>query len=217
VLRAALCLTIPFLEYSVHNILRHSNSAQQNELAQGDFLGRFPRQRWIFLNNTLEQHKIRRYTPRASLLYVFAEYNLAALIGIHPSATSCFVEEDERYGPPIFAAMATRNDEATKAFLGAIAETAPAKSPLHDIWKQYPRNKRNGHGFGREFNFSRQQGVHPYIADLDNDTLVAFLLLWGKADVDPRDKKGRTPLSWAAGRGLEATVKLLLEKVLTCR
>ena len=38
------------------------------------------------------------------------------------------------------------------------------------------------------------------------------LLLEKGADVESKDRYGRTPLSWAAGNGHEAVVKLLLEK-----
>jgi ankyrin repeat protein len=42
---------------------------------------------------------------------------------------------------------------------------------------------------------------------------VAKLLLdTGKVDVDAKDEDGSTPLSWAAGLGHEAVVKLLLDK-----
>ncbi|KFY50133.1 hypothetical protein V495_00343 [Pseudogymnoascus sp. VKM F-4514 (FW-929)] len=41
--------------------------------------------------------------------------------------------------------------------------------------------------------------------------LEVKLLLEKSADVDPRDCRGRTPLSWAAWNGNEALVKLLLE------
>jgi ankyrin repeat protein len=41
--------------------------------------------------------------------------------------------------------------------------------------------------------------------------VVKLLLETGKVDVDSKDTTGRTPLSWAAGRGHEAVVKLLLE------
>ena len=83
-LRETISLKFPFLEYSVLNVLRHANGAQQNAMEQGDFLADFPLQRWIFLNNTLERYDIRRYTESVSLLYILAEKNLADLIRIHP-------------------------------------------------------------------------------------------------------------------------------------
>jgi hypothetical protein len=69
-----------FLEYSVLNVLRYTNGAQQNAIEQGDFLADFPLQRWIFLNNTLKRYDIQRYTESVSLLYILAEKNLADLI-----------------------------------------------------------------------------------------------------------------------------------------
>ncbi|KAH9204507.1 hypothetical protein DL95DRAFT_398411, partial [Leptodontidium sp. 2 PMI_412] len=96
-LRETINLKFPFLEYSVLNVLHHANGAQQNAIEQGDFLADFPLQRWIFLNNTLEQYDKRRYTDAVSFLYILAEKNLADLIRIHPMRESCFDVEDERY------------------------------------------------------------------------------------------------------------------------
>jgi hypothetical protein len=56
---------------------------------------------WITLENLFEKHKVRRRTPRANLLYIFAEQNLANLIKIHPSRASYIDIEGERYGFPL--------------------------------------------------------------------------------------------------------------------
>lgn len=64
-LRAAISLKFSFLEYSVHNVLHHTNHVQQNAIDQDDFLTNFPLKRWIFLKNALEQFEDRRYTESA--------------------------------------------------------------------------------------------------------------------------------------------------------
>ena len=48
-------------------------------------------------------------------------------------------------------------------------------------------------------------------AKIGDAIFVKQLLETGKADVDAKDRYGRTPLSWAAENGHEAVVKLLLE------
>lgn len=109
--RETISLKFPFLEYSVRNILLHANSSQQNAIDQRDFLATFPLQQWILLNNALERVGIRRYTESVSLLYLCAKKNLAALIRIHPQRESCFEFKNERYGLPLFAALATGSHE----------------------------------------------------------------------------------------------------------
>ncbi len=107
----------PFLTYAIHNVLLHANSAQQHGMNQRGFLADFPLPRWVFLRNALQTYYDRRYTKSVSPLYILAEGNLADLIRIHPQAASCFDLTDERYGPPIFAAWATRSHEVTQTFL----------------------------------------------------------------------------------------------------
>jgi len=48
-------------------------------------------------------------------------------------------------------------------------------------------------------------------AEVGQEKVVKLLLETGKADVNSKDKSGRTPLSWASERGHEDVVKVLLE------
>ncbi|KAK3940661.1 hypothetical protein QBC46DRAFT_353953 [Diplogelasinospora grovesii] len=212
-LRQAISLKFPFLEYSVLNVLRHTNSAQQHMMEQGAFLADFPLRRWVVLNNTLERYDVRRYTESVSLLYILAEKNLADLIRIHPQRESYFdveVERPERYGPPIFAALATGSDEAVRAFLEVQANIQPPTSRLHDLYKEYSENKANRANPRRDFNF-RRRGIPSHVVVHGGEVIFAFLLASGELDANSRDKDGRTPLSWAAEKGNEAIVKLLLQ------
>ncbi|KAM3080399.1 hypothetical protein ACMFMG_005354 [Clarireedia jacksonii] len=207
-------LKFPFLGYSVLNILYHANSAQRNAIEQGDFLTELPLQQWIFLNNLLEKDDNKRYTKSASILYILAEMNLADLIRIYPYSESCFDFKDERYGPPIFAALATDSNEAAQALIGNEAKTKPLTSPLHDLCKQYCPEKKcsRRHSIIRGFTFSPQQRtVLSYIAEYGNEILLLFLLSLGKYIPDVKDKNGETPLWWAVRYGNEGVVKLLLD------
>ena len=41
---------------------------------------------------------------------------------------------------------------------------------------------------------------------------MRLLIERGDADIDAKDSGGRTPLSWAAGKGYEAVVRLLIDR-----
>ncbi|PQE23552.1 Pfs NB-ARC and Ankyrin domain protein [Rutstroemia sp. NJR-2017a BVV2] len=213
-LREAVNLKFPFLGYSVLNTLYHSNSAQQNAIEQGDFLAEFPLQQWIFLNNLFEQFDIRRYKKSASILYILAERNLADLIRIYPYSESCFDFKDERYGPPVFAALATDSNEAAQALIRNEAKTKPPTSPLHNLCKQYcpEMNSSRQTSIKRDFTFlPRRRNVLSHIAEHGDEILLLFLLDLGKYIPDIKDKNGRTPLWWAAEYGHERVAKLLLD------
>jgi ankyrin repeat protein len=211
-LQETIILKFPFLEYSVINVLRHANSAQQNAMEQGDFLADFPLQRWIFLNNALERYDIWRYKDSVSILYILAERNLADLIRIHPQRESCFDVEDERYGLPIFAGLATGSHEAVQTFLEVQAETVQ-EPLLHHLCKQYSAHRIKRSRFRRSFTFSGRKGVFSHIVEQCDEVIFTFLCVLGKLGVELKDGRyGRTPLSWAAEMGNKALVKLLLEK-----
>jgi len=211
-LRKTISLKFPFLEYSVLSVLHHANSAQQNAIEQGDFLADFPLQRWIFLNNTFERYDVRRYTESVSLLYILAEKNLAPLIRIHPQRESPFNVENERYGLPIFAALATGSYKAVQTFLEVQAKIRPQEPLLHHLCKQYSENRNKCTNFGRNFTFSRYRNISSHVAEQGDEAILTFLCALSKLDVESKDGFNRTPLSWAAEKGHEAVVKLLLEK-----
>lgn len=211
-LRETIALKFPFLQYSVHNVLRHANVAQQNEMEQGDFLADFPLRRWVFLYNTLEKFDVRRYTESVSLIYILAVNNLANLIRIHPQREFCFEVEPERYGVPILAALATGGQEAVQSFLDALAESHPQEPLLHYLSKLYSNNISKRPKFSRNLTFSKKKSVFSNIAELGDEVVLAFLCTLGKLDLESKDGRGRTALSWAAMNGHEAVVKLLLDK-----
>lgn len=201
----------PFLEYAVRNVLYHADVAEGSGISQEAFIQRFRLDYWVNLSNLFEKHEIRRYTRSVSLLYALAEGNLSNLIRIHPTVLSCFEEEDERYGLPFFAALATGSMEAVRAFLKAHAETQPPKSQLHDLCDKFYQDRTRPPIFGRDFKFSKSRTPLTYLAELGNDLLFSSLLETGEVMPDRKDMAGRTPLSWAADRGHEAVASLLLK------
>lgn len=203
----------PFLEYAVRNVLYHADAAEEGGVSQTSSLQTFPLGDWITLDNLFEKHAVRRHTAKASLLYLLAEHNMGNLIRRHPDKLSCFEVEDERYGPPIFAALATSSREAVEALLKAQARSEPPTSPLHGLCEQYYQDGNQRADIGRDFKFSRDRNVLSYLAEGGDEIILAFVLASGKddAEIDSKDKDGRTPLSWAAEKGHEAVVRLLLD------
>ncbi|KAL7805250.1 hypothetical protein V8C44DRAFT_232131 [Trichoderma aethiopicum] len=201
----------PFLEYATLNLLHHADCAQHNGMDQTDFLDTFSLAKWILFTNFLEKHQIRRYKKSVSLLYILAERNLAHLIRIHRRAASCFDVEsgDERYGTPIFAALATRSREAVWALLRKQTEMMDSDSPLHNLCKSYWHRKRRIK-LERGFVFSRRKGMLSYLAEEDEALLASFLLTNG---VDPNRCaiNGDSILSLASLHGHAVIAKYLLE------
>ncbi|KAL8366751.1 hypothetical protein RB595_010556 [Gaeumannomyces hyphopodioides] len=209
-LREELHQKFPFLEYSVLNVLHHANCAQQHGREQGHLLADFPLPQWVTLNNALERHAVRRYTKSVNLLYILAEKNLADLIRIHYQPAACFKVGEERYGPPIFAALATRSHDAVEAILKSLQARVQHLSPLPDLWAQYQRDQGSRTDFGRSFVCSRRQDILSYLRERDDEAILSACIFSGQVEVDAKDKEGRTLLSRAAGNGRETIVQLLL-------
>ena len=209
--RLKMCREFPFLQYAVQNILHHAEAAEISGVHQKDFVQNFPLTRWLKLQKIIEPIKIRKYTAKASLLYILAENNLSALMRIHPLTVSCFDVQDERYGPPLFAAIATKSHEAVQTFLDDQAECQPPESPLRDLCKQYFAEGNKRIELGRDFKFSRRRNMLSYVAEKGDEIICALMLASGNYDADMRDNdERRTALSWAAENGHNAIIKQLL-------
>jgi ankyrin repeat protein len=198
----------PLLEYATRNVLYHADAAEEGGISQLGFLHDFQLADWIKLDNLFERHEVRRHTAGASSLYILSESNLPALIKVHPLRQSCFQEEDERYGTPFFAALATDSDRAVEAFVEVCLETQDQESPLRDLCKHFSENSKKSIKIGRTFTFSRTRGALAYVMDQRDEAFLALFAASGQANARDENEPG---LLWYAARaGSEAVVRLLL-------
>ncbi|KAL8378532.1 hypothetical protein RB599_008374 [Gaeumannomyces hyphopodioides] len=207
--RKEILCQFPFLEYSTLNILSHANAAQQAGMDQSSFVDNFPLDQWRSHFNIVEQYKARRYTKDVSTLYILSERNLAALVRIHPLRHTGFDVGTQRYGPPIFAAVAMNGNDAVRELLKAQEERFPDSSPLQGLSQQYRPIQNGSIVRSFEFQHKRNQPVFPYLVQHGNDILLKVFLSTASGDL--ADVYGKTPLRWAAQNGHEAVVKLLFE------
>ncbi|KAF4953595.1 hypothetical protein FGADI_5931 [Fusarium gaditjirri] len=197
------------------NILYHANAADEGCISQVKFLETFPLAQWIQRNNVFQDKDVRRHTTSASLLYLLAEYNFGSLINSHKGSQSCFDIEDERYGAPILAAVATGSRPTVWRLLRRETRDEPETSRLHSLCNEYELEKERKHDIGRNFKFSKKWGLLYYVLQ-DGDPIVAsFAIASSQAHTffDFRTPRGETPLSIAIRHSLDvsATVELLLE------
>ncbi|KAK3347052.1 ankyrin repeat-containing domain protein [Lasiosphaeria hispida] len=202
----------PFLDYSVHNVLRHANDAQKHGMEQTAFLDDFPLQQWITLHNTLEKFPVRQHKESVGFLYILAQTNSAELIKKIPLRTgSCFHAGPGRYGPPILAAIVNESSEAVQALLEAEARAHPPESLLHEVCKQHFGRREGLTKLSRDFIFSKQRNLISYIAEYGDAAVIDFFLSWDRSELESKDKQGWTPLSYAARGGHVDVIKRLLK------
>jgi ankyrin repeat protein len=200
----------PFLEYAVHNVLYHADAAEGCGVTQAHFLGDFPLPRWSKLHNLFEKMQVRRHKPTVSLLYILAELNLANLLNICPSIHLSLEVENERYGCPLFAAVAAGSIEAAKACIRGMEADQATDNPSYRLNEQNTDYELWRHFSKRDFKYSKQRGVFSCAVELGHEGVLGYLINSGKFEVNLSDSKGRTPLWWASKTGCEAVVKLLL-------
>jgi len=211
-LRQLATKTFPFLEYGVNFVLHHADAAQSGGVGQDEFIQHFPIADWIKLYNLLEKHEVRRYTPKASLLYLLAENNASNLIRIHPNNLSYCEAEDERYGLPLFAALAVGSKDAVQTFIELEIDEHPQTSKLRKFYSSYRYDESKQPAYKRELKFSGRRTILSYMAELGDDMIWAFLVDTRKISADDtKDKNGLSPFSLAAKIGYIAVINLLLE------
>ncbi|KAJ4245968.1 hypothetical protein NW762_013712 [Fusarium torreyae] len=203
----------PFLRYAVNNVLHHANTAEELRISQMRFIESFPLADWIHLDNLFEEKQVRRHTPDASLLYILAERDLAHLIKCCSRGQSCFRIENERYGVPLLAAVATGSHAAVLELLKAEAKDEPSTSQLHAFCDHYSQYKHHRGSITRGFNFLKKRTLLSYLVQNGDEALVSFALASGKLnnDLEERTRDGRTALSLAASYKSPAIVQILLD------
>ncbi|KAI9150018.1 Trans-aconitate decarboxylase 1 [Paramyrothecium foliicola] len=203
----------PFLEYAVQNILHHSDAAQGGGVDQRSFLQSFAIAEWIKYDNLYEKHNVRRHKQGASLSYILAEQNRSNLVLQWMTKGSCFQVEDERYGAPIIAALATDGRATIYNLLKIEAAGEPSDSPLHGICEELHAERTSRGKIGRDFEYGRTRSLLVNLAKEGEEGIIAFLLASGMShdQIDLSDRLGRTPLIYAAANGHKTLVSLLLE------
>ncbi|KAH7126218.1 ankyrin repeat-containing domain protein [Dactylonectria estremocensis] len=218
----------PFLEYASQHVLHHANAAA-NAVPQDEFLSHFPVPNWISIINLFEKFKVREYSPGASLFYLLAEKGFSELIRTRlkeDPRIHCF---GERYGYPLFAALANGNKDAVAALLNSpssicngvdITEGLNCRKDLKDYKSRTPLSWAAQDGragivklllqTGTTFN---EDGWTLLLRALKNGhEVVARVLIEKGADVNASDKDGWTPLLRASEKGDKAVAGLLIEK-----
>jgi ankyrin repeat protein len=193
----------PFLEYSVLNVLHHADVANGYGISQDVFVENFVLRDWIDLDNYFERYQIRRHTSNGSLIYILAEQNLPNLIRIELKRVPHMDIKGERYGFPLLAALALKNESAVRALLAPDISLSGSRDHQGAV-----RCVLENSG---DINSQKDQSLLSWAAARGNSGLVTFLLATRKVDIDSRTKNKRTPLSRAAEGGHEAVVKMLLE------
>ncbi|KAK8016092.1 NB-ARC and ankyrin domain protein [Apiospora rasikravindrae] len=203
---------VSLLEYANQSILFHANMAATYGYRQADFLTSFPLTKWIMYHNLFQRHQIRRYTPAASLCYILAEGNHGALIRTQHVSQSCFHVEQERYGTPLFAALATKSTDALQALIEGQQLGEMANSSLENVQIQASDYEDWCGVFSRSFSFSSQKGVVTHLVEAGDVKLLKVLCTTEHFDFRSKDKMGLPPLLYAADKGHVDIAKLLIER-----
>ncbi|EUC50849.1 hypothetical protein COCMIDRAFT_66802, partial [Bipolaris oryzae ATCC 44560] len=202
----------PFLEYAVHNIFYHADLAEDHHISQSIFLDQLQLESWVLLDNYLEKFSIRRHRKTVSLLYILAELNCANLIKSQITSENVLKVTKERYGCPLFAAVALGNDAAVRVLSTAI-ESA---SPKTDTNREQSENDTTVAGpvqnRYRDFVYMRKKSFMFNAAQICPEHVMTRLIespIYNPVS-SPSDTKSL--MLEASRRGHESVLKLLIDK-----
>ncbi|KAK3385255.1 hypothetical protein B0H63DRAFT_510121 [Podospora didyma] len=136
------------------------------------------------------------------------EKNLDHLIRIYPEQRRFFTltKGEDRYGMPIFAALAMGSDKALKAFADitlAHLEAHTAESMLGAVLENFPAHLM----IGRMFSFPRSKPLSQVVAEQDEEALFALLIAAGELSWLDNYLPSGDVLCLAAQRGFEVVVQ----------
>ena len=208
---------LPFLEYATQSVLVHADAAAAGGIPQDDFLRNFPLSKWLPLHNSFEHYRARHYSRNVTLMYVLAENDLAALISVQAAASGQTGLEvgKERFGPPLFAALATKNRKAALAILHVIAHSEKSSPKLHELCEIFSQSDASGR-WDRSFRYARKPGLLWNADEQDDDLVVLFLLKLSQetrsalCQID-QGQRGHAPLSYNRACAAKSDVRALLE------
>ncbi|KAL6699695.1 Pfs, NB-ARC and ankyrin domain protein [Trichoderma pleuroticola] len=153
--------SFPFLKYAVKNVLHHANEAEASGVNQAEFLKEFPLNDWIQLGNFFESYEAWRHKRNVSFLYILAEFNMGYLIRRHPDRQSFLKIENQRYGTPLFAALAMNSSESIRVLLDAYLEIDPS---FREIIDRYYFDGIKENNLGRTFTFYIKSSFEYFIS-----------------------------------------------------
>ncbi|CAN9423003.1 unnamed protein product [Alternaria alternata] len=195
--------TFPFLEYAVHNVLYHADTAEGGDISQADFLNSFPLPQWVKIDNLFEKHEIRRHTQSVSLLYILAELNMVNLIRVLGSASCCMDVEAERYGCPVFAAAAMNNEQAVELCLESITIQESYSGLVVKMSEQGSQSK----SARREFVYSKSKHFLLNALIFGHHGVIAVSIASRGLETGSHN---REVLRWACRTGCEMLARLIL-------
>ncbi|KAJ1323426.1 adenosylhomocysteine nucleosidase [Microdochium nivale] len=208
-LREAISVDYPFMGYAVESLLWHADRAQLCCVKQNDFLDAFAAQLqlWRKLHNRLKKDPRRHYSSDVSLLYLFAERDLANLIILSCTELSCLTEEQSLYGVPLLAALATNSFQAAQLFVNAIrAKSNDNESqdiPLSQVAFRGPHSK-----LARTYSYRLEDSPLWALAEHGNVTVFDTAYRHLRVSANMRRKGMDTLLCWA---GHESIVTYLVQ------
>ncbi|KAI9892895.1 MAG: hypothetical protein M1814_001054 [Vezdaea aestivalis] len=222
-LRIRVSLKFPLLDYVIQQMFEHAEAGEDKNISQQPFISTVLQKdcallnTWIAYNNVFEKYHIRRYPPKARILYILADKGLSSLVNTTLRIESVRATDigDERYKYALQAAIAKDHCKVIETILNSGDDScfnSTAYANLIPITSDRPELMRL---FKEYFDFN--------VRDRQGPSLLKFMASKGRrdwceslldngADPEARDRYGATPLHSAAIHGHELVIKLLLEK-----
>ncbi|KAI3321417.1 hypothetical protein HD806DRAFT_523905 [Xylariaceae sp. AK1471] len=192
----------PFLEYAVESVLFHADRAAIG-LPQHDFLQSFDLKTWISLYNFLSFSGRDIYTLSTIFFYILADQNWARLIHTiaHYDPQVHVYVDGQSHGYPFFAALQSGHKEAVRALLQA-GNSRYYVGDVDIIVAQFSHKYLSHYGRQTPLKWAVTIGHLELVR-------VIQLLLDRGADINSKDRSGKTPLFHAVEYGHQ---ELLLDK-----